>query len=69
MLYFDNLSRDTSVVYLADGLTEEIIAALGKVRRLDVKSLFASQRYRGRETAGPAVIGRALGSAYLLREL
>jgi len=67
VLYFDNLSRDTSYAYLADGLTEEIIATLGKVRRLNVKSLYASQQFRGRPSTSTAALGRALGASYLLR--
>jgi TolB-like protein len=67
VLYFDNLSRDTSNAYLADGLTEEIIAELGKVRRLDVKSLYASQQFRGKPVPSPSAVGRALGAAFLLR--
>src|SRR5439155_242565 len=38
VLYFDNLSRDTTDAYLAEGLTEELIAQLGRVERLVVKS-------------------------------
>src|SRR2546426_959166 len=38
VLCFANLSRDSSDVYLADGLTEEITARLGQVTRLLVKS-------------------------------
>ena len=66
VLYFDNLSRDTADAYLADGLTEEIIIRLGQVRRLEVKSRFEVQRFRGRELPDPAATGRALGAAYLL---
>ena len=36
VLYFDNLSRDTADAYLAEGLTEELIAQLGRVERLVV---------------------------------
>jgi TolB-like protein len=67
VLYFDNLSRDTSTAYVADGLTEEIVAALGKVRRLEVRSLFASQQVRGAPVTNPATLGRSLGAAYLVR--
>ena len=66
VLYFDNLSRDTSDAFLADGLTEEIIIRLGQVPRLDVKSRFEVLRYRGRPLEDPAVTGRALGAAYLV---
>ncbi len=66
VLYFDNLSRDTSDAYLADGLTEEIIIRLGQVQRLAVKSRFEVQRFRGRAPLDPATVGRSLGAAYLV---
>ena len=65
MLYFDNLSRDTSDAYLADGLTEEIIARLGDIPRLQVKSRSAVRRFRG-SADDPAALGRALASVYLV---
>jgi len=48
VLYFDNLSDDSADVYLAEGLTEEIIARLGQIERLSVKSRTASWPYRER---------------------
>jgi TolB-like protein len=66
VLYFDNLSRDTADVYLADGLSEEMIARLGLIDRLTVKSRTAVQRFRGRPVADPAMLGRALGVAHLV---
>ena len=67
VLYFDNLSRDTTDAYLADGLTEEIIIRLSQVRRLEVKSRFESLRFRGHATAqDPPTIGRALNATYLV---
>jgi len=60
VLYFDNLSDDSADVYLAEGLTEEIIARLGQIERLSVKSRTASWPYRGKTAAGPAALGRAL---------
>jgi len=60
VLYFDNLSGDSADVYLADGLTEEIIERLGQIERLSVKSRTASWHYRGNTGAGPAALGRAL---------
>ena len=65
VLYFDNLSPDTADAYLADGLTDEIIARLGALDRLLVKSRTAVARYR--QTAlDPDRLGRALGVAYLV---
>ena len=66
VLYFENLSRDTSDAYLADGLTEEIILRLQQVRRLAVKSRFESRRVRGRTDAVPAALGRELAARYLV---
>jgi len=66
VLYFDNLSTDSSDAYLAEGITQEIIARLGDVSRLVVKSRYAVRPYRGATTLDPAGIGRALGVAYLV---
>ena len=67
VLYFDNLSRDTADAFLADGLTEEIIIRLGQVQRLEVKSRFEVQRFRGRGAIpDPPVLGRSLNAAYLV---
>jgi len=66
VLYLTNLSRDTADAFLADGLTEEIIIRLGQVPRLDVKSLFEVQRFRGQAAQDPAILGRTLRAAYLV---
>jgi len=46
VLYFDDLSRDSSLAYLADGLTETLIDELGPVKPLDVISRNGVARYR-----------------------
>lgn len=66
VLYFDNLSRDTNDVYLAEGLTDELITRLGQVERLQVKSRNAVRRFRGDAAQDPAAVGRALGVAHLV---
>jgi adenylate cyclase len=66
VLYFDNLSRDTSDLYLADGITEEIISRLSSIGRLTVRSRHLVRRYRGVPLQDPAGVGRALGVAYLV---
>ena len=66
VLYFDNLSRDTADAYLADGLTEEIIARLGAVPRIAVKSRFEVRPMRGHAPSDLAALGRRLNAAYLL---
>ncbi len=66
VLYFDNESRDTSDLYLADGLTEEIITRLTGIERLTVRSRHVVRRYRGTELGNPATVARALNVAYLV---
>lgn len=66
VLYFDNRSRDSSDLSLADGVTEEIITRLAGVERLTVRSRHLVQRYRGQALADPAAIGRALGVSYIV---
>jgi TolB-like protein len=66
VLYFDNLSRDSSDVLLADGLTDELITRLGQVARLEVRSRFESQRLRGQRSGDPRAMGRMLHAAFLV---
>jgi TolB-like protein/Flp pilus assembly protein TadD len=66
VLYFDNLSRDTAYAYLADALTEELIAKLADIPRLVVRSRFSVRRYRASKTADPASVGQTLAAAFLV---
>jgi TolB-like protein/DNA-binding winged helix-turn-helix (wHTH) protein/Flp pilus assembly protein TadD len=67
VLPFENLGADPDRAYLADGLTEEIIAWLGQVdpERLTVVSRTSATLAR-REAKSLAEIGRELGADYLL---
>ncbi len=49
VLPFDNLSGDAEQDYFADGITEDIIAALSRFRSLSVIGRSSSFRHRGRE--------------------
>jgi TolB-like protein len=66
VLYLSTFSRDSTDVFLADGLTDELITRLSQVRRLEVKSRFESQRVRGQRAADPRALGRMLGATYLV---
>jgi serine/threonine-protein kinase len=47
VLYFEDLSKDKSLGFLADGLTEALISTLGQVQGLSVISKGGVQAYRG----------------------
>jgi len=67
VLPFQNLSSDPEQEYFSDGLTEETIAALGRVApsRIRVIAWTSSMAYRGtRKTAGQ--IGGELDASYLV---
>ncbi len=60
-----NLSGNSAQDYFADGLTEDIIAALGRFPDITVISRSAAFAYRGK-SARPDEIGRELSVAYLV---
>ncbi|MGH9566630.1 MAG: winged helix-turn-helix domain-containing protein, partial [Candidatus Angelobacter sp.] len=67
VLPFENLGADPEREYLADGFTEEMIAALGQIdpARLSVIGRTSVMAYK-RTTKTAAEIGRELNSAYLI---
>lgn len=65
VLPFKNLSGDPGQDYFSDGITEDVIGALGRFSNLLVAAKSASFQFKGRDIA-PAEIGRALDARYLL---
>ena len=65
VLPFDNMSRDPEQEYFSDGMVEEIITALSRLRWLFVISRNSSFAYRGR-AVDVKRIGRELGVRYIL---
>jgi TolB-like protein len=55
VLPFDNLSPDPDNAFFADGLTEEIIADLSKVRALKVISRTSAMAFKGTSKTVPAI--------------
>src|SRR5262245_25790366 len=65
VLYFENLSGVKEDEYLRDGITEDIITELSKIKGLNVFSRPTILAYRDRQVT-PAKIGQQLGAAYVL---
>jgi serine/threonine-protein kinase len=65
VLYFADASPDSSLGYLADGLTEALIADLGEVRTLDLVSRSGVAAFRGRAVERDSV-ARALDAGTLV---
>jgi serine/threonine-protein kinase len=66
VLYFKDLSKDSSLGPLANGLTEGLIRTLGTSSTLTVISQSGVEKYRG-STADENSIAKALGTGYLVR--
>jgi serine/threonine protein kinase/Flp pilus assembly protein TadD len=65
VLYFENLSGSRDDDYFRDGMTEDIITELSKIRELQVFPRAAVLAYRDKAVTGPQV-GRELNAACVL---
>jgi len=65
VLYFENLSGDKEDEYLRDGMTEDVITELSKIKDLRVFPRAAVLAYRDKAVTGPQV-GRELGATHIL---
>ena len=65
VLPFENISPDPENEYFSDGMTEEIITHLSKVKALKVASRSTAFRYKGKEV-DPREVGRELGVGAVL---
>src|SRR5262249_8515054 len=65
VLPFANMSGDPAQEYLSDGIVEEIITALSRMRSLIVISRNSSFHYKGR-SINVKQVGRELGVRYVL---
>src|SRR4029079_2534849 len=65
VLPFVNRSRDAEDEYFSDGLADELIHMLAKVRGLRVAARASSFHFKGKDVP-PADVGRALNVATLL---
>ena len=62
---FANLSNDVEQEYFCDGMTEEILGAIGKIRGLRVLARSSSFAFKGQRT-DPRKIGHTIGADHLL---
>src|SRR6516164_8826591 len=65
VLPFKNLSGDAGQDFFSDGITEDVITALGRFSNLLVVAKSASFQFKG-SNASPSEIGRLLDARYLL---
>jgi serine/threonine protein kinase/tetratricopeptide (TPR) repeat protein len=65
VLYFENLSGVQEDEYFRDGITEDIITELSKIKGLNIFSRPTVLAFRDKQVT-PAQIGQQLGAAYVL---
>jgi serine/threonine protein kinase/Flp pilus assembly protein TadD len=65
VLYFENLSNSKDDEYFRDGMTEDIITELSKIKELQIFPRAAVLAYRDKPVTGPQV-GRELNAACVL---
>src|SRR5439155_24940104 len=65
VLYFENLSGVKEDEYLRDGITEDIVTELSKIKGLQIFSRATVLAYRDKAVT-PATIGQQLNAAYVL---
>jgi serine/threonine-protein kinase len=66
VLPFENTARDSAVDFLADGLTDEVASALGRVPGILIKSRSGARRYRGKPDLDMTEAGARLKADYLM---
>ncbi len=66
VLPFENIGGDTAQEYFADGLTDELATALGRIPGLRVAARSSAYRYKGRRDIDVRQVGAELGVRYLL---
>jgi serine/threonine protein kinase len=65
VLYFENLSGAKEDEYLRDGITEDVITELSKIRGLNIFSRPTVLTFRDKPVT-PAQVGQQLGASYVL---
>ena len=63
VLPFENNSRDSTIDYLEDGISDQVRDAVGRLPGVSVKARSSSRRFKGRQASDA---GRALGASLVL---
>ena len=63
---FRNVARDTALEYLADGIGDELLTSMGKVRGVRITGRSAAYRYKRQPDANVQAIQRELGARLLV---
>jgi serine/threonine protein kinase/tetratricopeptide (TPR) repeat protein len=66
VLPFENIGGDTAQEYFADGMTDELATALGRLPGLRIAARSAAYRYKARRDIDVKRVGSELGVRYLL---
>jgi serine/threonine-protein kinase len=66
VLPFENLSDDASKAYFADGMQDDVLTSLAKIKDLTVISRTSTLSYRNKAERNLKVIGKELGVAHVL---
>lgn len=67
VLPFENLSDEKENAFFADGIQDDILTSLAKIRDLKVISRTSVMGFRGKETRNLREIGKTLGVAHILQ--
>jgi serine/threonine-protein kinase len=66
VLPFVNVGGDTATEYFADGITDELATALGRIPEMRIAARSGAYRYRGRRDVDVREVGRDLNVALVL---
>jgi serine/threonine-protein kinase len=66
VLPFVNVGGDTAAEYFADGITDELATALGRIPEMRIAARSSAYRYRGRRDVDVREVGRDLNVALVL---
>jgi serine/threonine-protein kinase len=66
VLPFVNIGGDTATEYFADGITDELATALGRIPEMRIAARSSAYRYRGRRDVDVREVGRDLNVALVL---